>query len=85
MELDRELLKKIQLLDDSALRDAIENVARNMGIDPDSVNPYLQDMWQIKKTVSGLTQGDLDRIGLYIGEENTRRLMDQIREEMNKE
>ncbi len=85
MELDRNLLEKINLLDDKSLRSVIENVATGMGIDPNMATPYLQDMGKIKQTVSNLSQDDLDRIQGAIGEENTKHLMEQIRREVKGE
>ena len=82
MDLARDLLEKIRLLDDDSLRTAIGNVAAGMGLDARVTAPYLADMTKIKQTVSGLTQEDLDRIQSAIGEENTRNLMKEIRKEV---
>lgn len=82
MELDRDLLEKIRLLDDESLRGAIGNVAQSMGFDPSLVAPYLGDIGRIKETVAGLTQGDFDQIQGAIGEENTRAIVENIRKEM---
>lgn len=85
MELDRNLLEKINLLDDKSLRSVIENVAAGMGLDSKMASLYLQDMSKIKKTVSNLSQADLDRIQSTIGEENTQNLVEHIRREVKGE
>lgn len=82
MEMDRELLEKIRLLDDESLRRVIGNVAEGMGLDPQITAPYLADMGRIKETVAGLSQEDLNRIRGAIGEENTQNLMTQIQKEV---
>lgn len=82
MELDKELLEKIRLLDDDSLRCAIGSVAESMGIDPGLAAVYLGDMGKIKETVAGLTQSDLDQLQSAIGEENTKRLVETIRKEV---
>jgi len=82
MEMDRELLEKIRLLDDESLRRVIGNVAEGMGLDAKMTAPYLADMGKIKETVAGLSQEDLDRIQGAIGEENTKNLMTQIQKEV---
>ena len=83
MEMDRDLLGKIHMLDDEALKNAILSVAGNMGIDPALAAGYLSDMGKIKETVAGLTQSDLDRVEEAIGKENTTRLMQEIRKEVD--
>lgn len=82
MELDRDLLEKIRLLDDDQLRSAIGNVAQSMGIDPAMAAMYLSDMGKVKETVAGLTQKDLDQVQNAIGKENTEALIEKIRTEV---
>ncbi len=82
MEFDRDLLAKIRQLDDSSLRSTIENVAREMGLDPDLTRLYLSDMSKIKETVATLSEEDWNRVQGAMGEENTKTLMDTIRREV---
>ena len=82
MELDSNLLEKIQLLDDESLRSAIAGVAASMGLDAGLTAMYLSDMGQVKKTVAGLTPDDLAKIQNAIGEENARNLAEHIRREV---
>ncbi len=82
MELDRDLLEKIRLLDDDKLRLAIGNVAQSMGIDPNMAAAYLGDMQKIKDTVASLKQEDLNQIQNALGQENTEKLVEKIRSEV---
>ena len=82
MELDRNMLNKISLLDDESLRAAIGNVAKEMGLDSSMVAPYLRDMEKIKSTVSNLTAEDWNRIQSAIGEENTKNIVSKIQKEI---
>jgi hypothetical protein len=82
MEFDRDLLLKIRQLDDNSLRSTIENVAREMGVDPDLTRLYLSDMGKIKETVATLSEEDFLRVQSAVGEENTKVLMDTIRREV---
>ena len=81
MEIDKSVLKKIGALSDDSLREAISGVAVGMGLDPKLTAMYLSDMGKIKETVMGLTDSDLKRIEKSLGEENTKALMEKIRNE----
>jgi hypothetical protein len=83
MEIDRDLLQKINMLEDDTLAKLIGNVANSFGIDPALTGRYLQDMPKIKKTVSGLTDENLVQLTRALGEENVEKLVSQVRREVD--
>lgn len=82
MEFDKELAQKISKINDDELKSSIENVAKAMGADVKGLEFYLRDMEKIKKTLSGLTQSDFDKITSAIGEDKARDIIENIKKEV---
>ena len=82
MELDRNLVDRITELDDVTLNKSIGKVAESMGIDASLAQMYLGDMSKIREAVKNLTQEDLNQITQTLGQENTQKLVENIRKEM---
>jgi len=82
MELDRELVNRIAELDDATLNQSIGKVAESMGIDASLAQMYLGDMSKVREAVKNLTQEDLNQITQTLGQENTQKLVENIRKEM---
>ncbi len=83
MELDQNLVNKINSLDEDALRESIRAVAQQMGVEEKKTAAFLGDMGKVKKAVSSLTQKDLDQITRMMGKEKSEELLSTLRREVD--
>lgn len=83
MELDQNLVDKINSLDEDALRESIRAVAQQMGVEEKKTAAFLGDMGKVKKAVSSLTQKDLDQITRMMGKEKSEELLSTLRREVD--
>ncbi|MBQ3865960.1 MAG: hypothetical protein II776_03580 [Clostridia bacterium] len=81
MELDQELLQKIERMNDRDLTEAVSRVAQGLGLDEALLRPYLARTDLLRTALARLTPEDLDKAAKVLGEDRARDVMDRIREE----
>ena len=69
MNIDKNSLQKLSAMNDSELKAKILEIAENCGADTRKLASKL-DCGKIKKSISSLSQSDIDRIMGAVGEQN---------------
>ncbi len=82
MEFDEKLIREIAGLDDAALKDGIQRVCMEMGVDPHLAGAYLGDMNKIRSAIMGLKEEDLKKICDHLGEDRVNDIITGIRSEL---
>lgn len=77
--IDKKELDKIKNISDDELRKSIAQVAQSAGLDSNTIGQMLSDIGAIRKTVSTVSQNDIDAIVRNIGEENVGKIADILK------
>ncbi|MBQ7383484.1 MAG: hypothetical protein IJV72_01685 [Clostridia bacterium] len=62
MQIDRQSLEKLLSLNDRQLKNVINKLAADSGIDPATFNINVSDIQSIRQALSGATDSDLARV-----------------------
>lgn len=84
MEIDPMLLKKVQEIDETRLKDSIARVADEMGVGEMKTKFYLSDMKRVKEAISSIQKEDLEKIARTLGDETWQKLMQNITNEVKR-
>ena len=77
--IDKKELDKINNISDDELRKSISQVAQSAGLDSNTIGQMLSDIGAIRKTVSTVSQNDIDAIVRNLGEENVGKIADILK------
>ena len=79
MEPDKNTIKKVLDLDDETLKAKILLLARETGIDANSVTPFFSDMNYLRKMLANLSPSEINRAINMIGKEKSEKILRDLK------
>ncbi len=79
MELDRSALDRLAAMDDEELKKNILAIASACGADVSKLEKKLSDIPALKRSVSQMSQKDIDRAMKSVGDKNAKIISDSIK------
>ncbi len=73
MQLDRNAINRMLMLNDSQLKSLIRSLAQNSGLDLSSFNISENDVESIRRALAGATDADIARAAEQLGQQQKRR------------
>ncbi len=85
MNLDRSSLDRLAKMDDEELKASILSIAAACGADVSKLEKKLCDMPALKRSVSQMSQKDIDTALKYVGEKNAKIITDSVNKMRDKQ